>query len=138
MINDQQRISKLVANFGSYSRREVDRFIEQGKVKVNGRKAVLGQKITVKDKVEIDGKRVNFNLKHEYYLLNKPKGYISSRVDEKGKQAISLIDNYKNRNLFTVGRLDVQTTGIIIVTSDGELSNKVNSPSSNIKKTYLV
>lgn len=137
-MNKLERVQKLIANYGDYSRRQVDRFIEEGKVKVNGKTITLGDKATVDDKVEINGKLVKFNLKHEYYLLNKPKGYICSREDNYGKETISLINNYKDRNLFTVGRLDVSTTGLIIITSDGNLSNRVMSPRSSIKKTYLV
>ncbi len=138
MMNKLERVQKLIANYGAYSRRQVDRFIEEGRVKVNGKTITLGDKATIDDKVEIDGKIIKFNLKHEYFLLNKPKGYICSREDNYGKEAISLVNNYKNRNLFTIGRLDVGTTGLIIITTDGELSNKVMSPRSQIKKTYLV
>lgn len=137
-MNKLERVQKLIANYGPYSRRQVDRLIDEGKVKVNGETITLGHKATVDDKIEIDGKKIKFNLKHEYYLLNKPKGYICSREDNYGKEAISLINNYKNRNLFTIGRLDVSTTGLIIITSDGELANTVMLPKSNIKKTYLV
>ena len=137
-MNKLERVQKLIANYGPYSRRQVDRLIEEGKVKVNDKTITLGAKATVDDKIQVDGKLIKFDLKHEYYLLNKPKGYICSREDKYGKEALSLINNYKNRNLFTIGRLDVSTTGLIIVTSDGELSNKVMSPKNNIKKTYLV
>ncbi len=134
---NKERLQKLVSNYGNYSRRQVDRLISEGKVKVNDEIAVLGEKATIDDKIEIDGKIVKFNLKHEYFLLNKPKSYICSREDKFGKQTISLINNSANRNLFTVGRLDVNTTGLIIITTDGELSNIVMSPKSSIKKTYL-
>ncbi|BDU67682.1 MAG: pseudouridine synthase [Candidatus Tyloplasma litorale] len=137
-MNKEERIQKLISNYGSFSRRQVDKFLKEGHVKVNGKVAVVGQKASVNDKIEINNKIIKFNLKHEYFLLNKPKGYISQRQDEKGREVISLINNYKNRNLFTVGRLDYNTTGLIIVTSDGELSNKVMHPSNKVKKTYLV
>ncbi len=131
------RVQKLISNYGSYSRREADSLIKDGKVKVNGEVIELGTKATIDDKIEINGEVIRFNLKHEYYLVNKPKGFICARHDKKGKEVISLIDNYKERNLFTVGRLDVNTTGLIIVTTDGELSNKINLPTSRIPKTYL-
>lgn len=132
-----ERVQKLISNYGSLSRRQADRFVEEGKVKVNGKVIQPGAKATVNDKIEVDGKVIKFNLKHEYFILNKPKGYICQREDKFGKEAISLINNYKKRNLFTVGRLDVNTTGLIIVTSDGEFANLVNSPKNKIKKTYL-
>ena len=137
-MNKEERVQKLIANYASLSRRQADKLIEEGKVTVNGKVIEPGSKASVNDNIKIDGNAVKFNLKHEYYLLNKPKGYICSREDVKGKEAISLINNYKNRNLFTVGRLDVGTTGLIIITSDGYLSNHVMSPKSSIKKTYLV
>ncbi len=137
-MKQQERVQKLISNYGSLSRRQADRLVEEGKVKVNGEVIKPGARASVDDVIEIEGKRVKFNLKHEYYLLNKPKGYICQREDERGKEVISLINNYKERNLFTIGRLDVQTTGLIIVTTDGELSNIVNSPKFKIPKTYLV
>ncbi len=137
-MRHEERVQKLISNYGSYSRREADRLVEAGRVKVNGVVITPGHKCTIDDRLEIDGKQVKFNLKHEYYLLNKPKGYICQRKDDFGKEVVSLINNYKDRNLFTIGRLDVQTTGLIIVTTDGELSNIVNSPKFKIPKTYLV
>ncbi len=137
-MKHEERVQKLISNYGNLSRRQADRFVEEGKVKVNGVVITPGAKATVNDKIEIEDKLIKFNLKHEYYLVNKPKGFICQREDERGKEVISLINNYKDRNLFTVGRLDVQTTGLIIVTTDGELSNQVNSPRFKVPKTYLV
>lgn len=137
-MNNEERVQKLISNYGSLSRRQADKLVEEGRVKVNGVVITPGAKASVNDKVEIDGKQIKFNLKHEYYLLNKPKGFICQREDSRGKEVISLINNYKDRNLFTIGRLDVQTTGLIIVTTDGDLSNIVNSPKNKIPKTYLV
>ncbi len=137
-MKHEERVQKLISNYGSLSRRQADRLVEAGRVKVNGVVITPGAKASIDDDIEIDGKKVKFNLKHEYYLLNKPKGYICQREDERGREVISLINNYKERNLFTIGRLDVQTTGLIIVTTDGELANIVNSPKFKIPKTYLV
>ncbi|NQX83283.1 MAG: rRNA pseudouridine synthase [Mycoplasmataceae bacterium] len=137
-MNNLERVQKLISNYGPYSRRQADKFVEEGKVKINGKVISPGEKATVNDKIEIDGKIIKLNLKHEYFLVNKPKGFICQREDKFGKETISLINNYKERNLFTVGRLDVNTTGLIIITTDGELSNKITSPKNDIKKTYLV
>ncbi len=136
-MNNLERVQKLISNYGNLSRRQADRLVEDGKVKVNGEVISPGAKATVNDKIEVDGEVIKFNLKHEYYLVNKPKGFICQREDIQGKEVISLIENYKERNLFTVGRLDVATTGLIIVTTDGDLSNTVNSPRSNLAKHYL-
>lgn len=133
-----ERVQKLISNYGNYSRRQADKLVEEGRVKVNGETISLGSKASVDDNIEVDGKKIKFNLKHEYFLVNKPKGYICQREDKLGKEVISLININTDRNLFTVGRLDVNTTGLIIITTDGELSNKIMSPKSNIKKTYLV
>lgn len=138
MINKEIRIQKLISNYGANSRREAEHFIKKGLVTKNGHKVTLGDKGTINDLIEINGKKINFNTKYDYFLLNKPKGYISKRVDEQHKEVISLIPNINNRNLFTVGRLDVQTTGLIIITNDGYLSNVISSPKNKIKKTYLV
>ena len=138
MIDNKERIQKIVSNYGSYSRREVERLIKAKRVTINGKIAILGEKATIDDLVKIDGKTIKFKTKHYYYLLNKPKGYISSRVDDMDKRVIDLIPNPSKRNLFTIGRLDVNTTGLIIVTTDGKLSDLVNSPKSKVAKTYLV
>lgn len=136
--NNKERISKLIANYGTYSRRQVDFFIKQGKVFVNSKVAVLGQKISLEDKVVINGEPIVFKAKKYYFILNKPKGFISERTDKYGKTALSLIENYQKVNLFTVGRLDVNTTGLIIITNDGYLANQLSRPENKIKKTYLV
>jgi len=85
-MNKLERVQKLIANYGTYSRRQADKLIEEGKVKVNGKTITLGDKATVDDKIEINGKIIKFNLKHDYFLLNKPKGYICSREDNYGKE----------------------------------------------------
>ncbi len=138
MMNNETRIQKLIANYGNHSRRQVERFIKDGKVTKNGNLVKLGDKASIEDVITINGEKVKFITKHDYYIVNKPKGYISKRVDAQQKEVISLIPNLKKRNLFTIGRLDVLTTGLIVVTNDGYLSNKMNSPASKVKKTYLV
>ncbi len=135
---EEQRIQKLVSNYGNYSRRDLEYLIKQGKVRKNGKIVTLGEKATIADEIVVDGKKVSFNLKHDYFVVNKPKGYLSETKDKYGKSVISLINNYKGRNLFPVGRLDVLTTGLIVVTNDGYLSNYVTSPKNKIRKTYLV
>ena len=126
-----ERISKVIANSGYASRRKADLLIEAGKVLVNGEKAILGQKVT------IDGKTIEkSNSNYEYYILNKPRGVISTNSDEKGrKTVIDLIDT-KTR-IYPVGRLDYDTTGALLLTNDGELTNKLIHPKNNIDKVYL-
>lgn len=132
-----ERLQKLVSNYSKYSRREFERYIVAGRVKVNDEVAVLGTKATINDKITFDGKRIKFNTKHDYYILNKPSGYLCERHDKLGRPAISLIPRHEDRNLFTVGRLDVNTTGLIIITNDGALTDLVLSPRRNKKKVYI-
>ncbi len=135
---NQERLQKLIANYGNYSRREAERLIEAKRVKLNGKIALLGTKASIEDQIMIDNQLIKFKTKHFYYLVNKPKGYICSKVDDKKRRVIDLVPNPTNRNLFTVGRLDVNTTGLIIVTTDGALAQLVNSPKYKVEKTYLV
>lgn len=132
------RVQKLCSNFSNYSRREIESLIRNHRVYINGHLAQLGDKATRNDSIMINGKDIQFYDNHQYYVLNKPRGFISSRFDSQGQQVISLIPNWKVRNLFTIGRLDVDTRGLIIVTSDGHLSQSVNLPRNKVSKTYLV
>lgn len=130
-----ERIQKYLSNKGICSRREAERLIEQRRVKVNNRIINLGKKIDGSEKITIDDVSIKPK-KSEYFLLNKPKGYLSSVVDyKKGKPIIDLIET--DSYIFPVGRLDVNTTGLIFLTNDGEFASQLNSPSSNISKTYL-
>lgn len=132
-----ERISKVIANSGFASRRKVDELISLGKVMVNGKIATLGQKIDNSDIITIDGKIIEKNSgNYEYYILNKPRGVISTSSDEKGRKTIVDLINTKTR-IYPVGRLDYDTTGAIILTNDGELTNKLLHPSKMIDKVYL-
>ena len=132
-----ERISKVIANAGYVSRRGADALIEQGKVLVNGEKAILGQKVDNNDVITIEGKVINkTDGNYEYYLLNKPRGIVSTTSDEKGrKTVVDLIDT--NARIYPVGRLDYDTTGAILLTNDGNLTNKLIHPKNNIDKVYL-
>ncbi len=131
------RISKVIANSGYTSRRNADKLITDGKVLINGEKAVLGQKVSNDDIITIDGKIIEKDShNYEYYILNKPRGVISTSSDEKGrKTVIDLIDT--NTRIYPVGRLDYDTTGAIILTNDGELTNKLIHPKNKVDKVYL-
>ena len=132
-----ERISKVIANAGYISRRGADKLIEEGKVLVNGEKATLGQKVDNNDIITINGKVIEkTNGNYEYYILNKPRGVISTNSDEKGRKTIVDLINTKTR-IYPVGRLDYDTTGAIILTNDGDLTNKLLHPSKMIDKVYL-
>lgn len=131
-----ERIAKVISNSGYCSRRKAEELISLGKVQVNGNVInELGLKIDGKDIVTIEGRTISREEK-EYYLLNKPRGVVTTTNDEKGrKTVIDLIDT--NTRIYPVGRLDYDTTGVLILTNDGELTNKLTHPRSNINKKYL-
>lgn len=132
-----ERVSKVISNSGYTSRRNAEELIKEGRVLVNGKKAILGEKVTNEDIITIDGVIINKNDgNYEYFILNKPRGVISTAKDEKGRKTIvDLIDT--NKRIYPVGRLDYDTTGAIILTNDGNLTNKLIHPKNNIDKVYL-
>ena len=131
-----ERLQKVIANSGIASRRKAEELIKDGKVKVNGNVITeLGTKVTDKDKIEVDNKPI---VKEEkvYFLLNKPRGVITSTKDEhERKTVVDLIDT--DKRIYPVGRLDYDTTGAIILTNDGEFANILMHPSNKIDKVYL-
>ena len=132
------RINKYIAQSGFCSRRKADEYVLGGKVKVNGVVVtMLGYEIRTKDKVTIDGKLLRAD-KLEYYKFYKPTGYITTKSDEKGRKTIYdiLPDEYKHLN--PVGRLDKDSSGLIIMTNDGNLAYELTHPSIKVAKTYLV
>ncbi len=131
------RINKFLAACGVASRRDCDEIIKQGLVKVNGRTADLGCEVTEDDEVIVSGNRVTLK-KNEYYILNKPKGYICSVSDDKGRKTIMDLLPSNAGRIFPVGRLDYDSEGLLIVTTDGELAQRLTHPSNEIPKTYLV
>lgn len=132
-----ERISKIIANSGYISRRGADELIREGKVLINGKVAVLGQKVNNEDIITINGKVIEKNSGNfEYYILNKPRGVVSTTSDEIGRKTIVDLIDTKTR-IYPVGRLDYDTTGAIILTNDGDLTNKLLHPSKMIDKVYL-
>ena len=132
-----ERVSKVIASSGYVSRRGADELIKNGKVLVNGEKAFLGQKVSNEDIISINGevlKKSDGN--YVYYLLNKPRGVVTTNSDEKGrKTVIDLINS--NVRIYPVGRLDYDTTGALLLTNDGNLTNKLIHPKNVVDKTYL-
>ena len=132
------RINRYLATCGIASRRKSEELVLAGKVSING-KIITDLATTVNeqtDKVAVDGEVVNLTKEKVYYLLNKPKGYISSVTDPKGRKTIvDLIDT--TERIFPVGRLDYDTEGLIILTNDGDLAHKLMHPSHEIEKTYI-
>lgn len=131
-----ERISKVIAASGMASRRKAEELIDKGLVKVNG-KIIREQGIKVEpsDIIEVNGRVLKKELK-EYYLLYKPRGVVTTTSDEKGrKTVVELIDTGKR--IYPVGRLDYDTTGILLLTNDGGLTNILTHPSNNIDKVYV-
>lgn len=131
------RLNKFLAACGIASRRDCDKLIAEGKVCVNGKAAVLGVDVSDSDSVTVDGRQVTLK-KNEYYLLNKPKGYLSTVSDEKGRKTVlDLMPDTVGR-IYPVGRLDYDSEGLLILTTDGELAQRLTHPSNEVPKTYLV
>ena len=132
-----ERLQKVIASSGFTSRRKAEELIKNGKVSVNGNIVTeLGTKVSFEDSIVVDGTLLKKETNKEYYLLNKPRGIISSVSDEKNrKTVIDLIDT--DTRIYPIGRLDYDTTGLILLTNDGELTNILSHPSNNIEKTYI-
>lgn len=133
-----ERLQKVIANLGYTSRRKAEKLIKDGRVKVNGIEVYeLGTKVSASDIIEVEGVFLNKdNTNKVYYLLNKPRGVITSTSDDKGrKTVVDLIETPKR--IYPVGRLDYDTTGALILTNDGELANLLMHPRNNIDKVYI-
>lgn len=132
------RLNKYIAETGFASRRKADELIEQGRVSVNNVTIFkLGFEIDeATDIVKVDGQKIKIERK-VYYLLNKPTGYVSTTSDEKGRN--SVVDLIKTKaKIYPVGRLDYDTTGVLLLTNDGDFTNMMLHPSNNIEREYLV
>lgn len=132
-----ERLQKYMSMCGVASRRKCEELIKNGFVKVNGKVITeLGFKVDGTEVIEVNGEFIKREEK-EYYLLYKPEGYITSTKDEKGRKTVLDLINTKKK-VFPVGRLDFDTSGILILTNDGELTNKLTHPKGDIEKVYSV
>lgn len=137
---EQMPLNKFIAHCGVCSRREAATLVKEGKVKVNGKVELQpGYKVQVRDKVEYSGKTLSSQKDLVYILLNKPKNYITTTDDPRGRKTVmDLVKGVKAPRVYPVGRLDRNTTGLILLTNDGELAQKLSHPKYNIKKLYQV
>src|SRR5699024_1753381 len=136
LSNNEERLQKIIAQSGITSRRKAEQLIVDGKVEVNNKVVtVLGTKVTPKDEVKVDGVPI---VKEEpvYYILNKPREVISSTEDDKGRtDVVNLLGDIEER-VFPIGRLDYHTSGILLLTNDGEFANLLMHPKHEIEKVY--
>ncbi|MDA3928905.1 MAG: pseudouridine synthase [Prolixibacteraceae bacterium] len=138
-MDEKIRINRFLSNAGVCSRREADKFIASGCVTVNGKiVSELGTKVTLSDDVRFNGEQLNPQTK-VYILLNKPKGFVTTTDDpQERKTVMDLVDSACNERIYPVGRLDKETTGLLLFTNDGDLAKKLTHPSHNKKKIYHV
>ena len=136
----EERLQKIIADAGLMSRRAAEKLIIEGKVTVNGVPASLGDKADRDcDRILVDGKELpSPEAEKTYILLNKPKGYVTTLKDEKGRKNVSMLVEELGIRLYPVGRLDINSEGLLIMTNDGEFANRLMHPSNNVLKTYKV
>ena len=135
------RLQKLLAQCGVASRRKAEELIEKGSVKVNGEVAHIGDKVDPqKDKVTVKGKKISTAAKnkHYYIMLHKPRGYVTTMSDEKGRKCVADLVKDVPARVYPVGRLDRESEGLLLLTNDGEFANKVTHPAKHVYKVYRV
>ena len=138
MTVELTRINKFLSEIGYCSRRQADALIEQGRVYVNRKLAKMGMRVSEEDLIEVDGERINQSKKKKIFIaLNKPRGIVCTT--NSGVEENNIIDfvNFSER-IFPIGRLDKSTTGLILLTNDGETANKILKTANNNEKEYLV
>lgn len=132
-----ERLQKVMAHAGVASRRASEKLIKEGRVKVNGKTVTeMGLNVSKNDTIEVD----NIPIQQEqtlYFLLNKPRGVISSATDPKGRKTVVDFFPSVEQRIYPVGRLDYDTTGVILLTNDGELTNQLTHPKYGVEKTYI-
>lgn len=136
--SESERLQKVLSKAGIASRRAAEQLIREGRVVVNGEIATLGQKVNLdSDFVKVDGKRVHVPERHRYLLLNKPAGYMTTKSDPEGRPTVyDLLPPQMRRGLNAVGRLDFETEGLLLLTDDGDLAQRVSHPKFGCSKTY--
>ena len=133
------RINKFLSTLGIASRRAIDKYIDEGKIVVNGNIASPGMDIDENDTILIDGKKIETKINEDkvYFMLNKPLEVLSASSDDRGRKTV--VDLVKtNKRIFPIGRLDYMTSGLILLTNDGDLFNRIVHPKSEIYKKYYI
>ena len=132
------RINRYLASCGVASRRACDKLIEDGAVKINGKTAELGSIVQSGDTVTVNGRQIDSKERFEYYILNKPKGYVTTVSDDCGRKTVMDLLPKTSARIYPVGRLDYDTEGLLILTNDGDLTYRLTHPKSEVPKTYSV
>lgn len=138
-----EKIQKVLANAGLGSRRQIEEWLREGRISINGAIAKLGDRMTIDDKVRVDGRDINLvksnTQKSRVILYHKPEGEICSRSDPESRATIfDHLPMLRNGRWISVGRLDFNTSGVLLLTNNGELANRLMHPSSNIEREYAV
>lgn len=134
----EERIQKIIASRGLMSRRKAEELIRDGRVRVNGNTAQLGERADpAEDIIEIDGKRLSKAPEHLYLMLHKPRGYVTTMSDEKGRATVWELVQDCGERVYPVGRLDLNSEGLLLFTNDGEFANRLMHPRHEVEKTYL-
>lgn len=134
----EERLQKIISRYGAASRRQAEQMILDGRVRVNGNTARLGDTAAECDVIEIDGVRLRKEPPKCYLLLNKPRGYVTTLSDEHGRRSVAELVSDCGQRVYPVGRLDMNSEGLLLLTNDGALANKLMHPRSGISKTYRV
>ena len=131
------RLNKYLADCGVGSRRACDKLIEEGKVKVNDKVATVTTQVEEGDKVSVNGKRVGVGKKLTYIMLHKPKGCVTTVNDDLGRKTVMDFVKDIHSRVYPIGRLDYDTEGLLLLTNDGDLANKLTHPRNEVPKTYI-
>lgn len=139
MADNSLRLQKYLADCGVASRRKSEELIEQGKVKVNGRVAQIGDKVNPKkDDITVSGKKIIKSKSYTYIMLHKPRGFITTMNDEMGRRCVAELVKDVGVRVYPVGRLDRESEGLLLMTNDGEFANAMTHPTKHVPKTYRV
>jgi len=135
----EERLQKLLSRYGVASRRQAEAMIQDGRIRVNGNTAHLGDVVDEQqDVIEVDGVRLKKMPSKVYIMLNKPRGYVTTMHDEQGRKHVATLVQNCGERVYPVGRLDQYSEGLLLLTNDGDLANKLMHPSSNTIKRYHV
>ncbi len=135
----RERLQKILSRAGVCSRRKAEEYLTDGHVKVNGLIAQVGQSADPDvDTIELDGREISFPAAHTYLMLHKPRGFVSTLVDERGRRTVAQLVEDCPARVWPVGRLDYDSEGLLLMTDDGDLTQRLTHPSHGVEKEYLV